>query len=72
MTTISTLDLARQVTFSDQMPSVEVLVIQRILDIALRTKIGMTALSSEGVTVDLGNGYNLHCKTKKIGEGVQA
>ena len=65
MTTVSIPELAVAVKLSDSEPGVTVAAITAVLEIALRGKVGLAAMGSSGITVELGNGFSLHCKTKK-------
>ena len=62
---VSINELARSVKFADRAPTASIPTIESILDIALRSRIGISAMSSEGMVIELGNGYQLVCHTKK-------
>lgn len=66
MTTISINQLATSVVQSDSYyGSAWGEKIAYILDIALRTRIGMMCLGSAEVVIDLGNGHTLVCSLQK-------
>jgi hypothetical protein len=61
-------DLARAVINSDfaVLEQVSAEQIQKILDTALRTVIGLNCLAASGLDIDLGNGHVMSCTVKKI------
>ena len=65
MTTVSISELALAVKFADGEPGVTLAAITAVLEIALRGIVGLAAMGSSGITVELGNGFSLHCKTQK-------
>ena len=61
-------DLARSVLSSDfaVLEQVSAPQIEKILDTALRTVIGLNCLATGGLDIDLCNGHVLSCTVKKI------
>lgn len=60
--------LARAVWGSDRAPvAVGILSIREVLDVALRTRLGIACLGNRVVSVDLGNGHSLVCRTVENG-----
>jgi hypothetical protein len=66
MTKVSIPELAVAVKLADGEPGVTVAAITAVLEIALRGKLGLAAMGALGISVDLGNGYSLLCKTQKV------
>ncbi|MCD6663484.1 MAG: hypothetical protein LT082_08800 [Comamonas sp.] len=59
-------DVARSVVSSDAGGTLEAQQVHEILDIALRTVIGLNCLGGNTQDIDLGNGHLLHCGVKRV------